>query len=50
MDVMDVVSREARSGLLSEFLYADDIVVMVPQWSSLVDVWVNGELVFLTKD
>ena len=29
-DVMDVVSSEARSGLPSEFLYADDLVLMTP--------------------
>ena len=28
--VMDVVSSEARSGLPSELLYADDLVVMAP--------------------
>ena len=28
--VMDVVFSEARSGLLSELLYADDIVLMTP--------------------
>ena len=26
--VMDVVSNEARSGLSSDFLYADDLVIM----------------------
>ena len=35
--VMDVVSSEARSGLPSELLYADDLVIMAPKWSSLVD-------------
>ena len=28
--VMDVVAREARSGLPSELLYADDLVLMAP--------------------
>ena len=28
--VMDVVSSEARSGLPSELLYADDLVIMAP--------------------
>ena len=28
--VMDVVSRETRSGLTSELLYADDLVIMAP--------------------
>ena len=27
---MDVVSSEAKSGLLSELLYADDLVLMAP--------------------
>ena len=58
--VMDIVSSEARSGLPSEFLYADDLVHMaatmeklgrrVAEWSNLVDVWLNGELAFLTED
>ena len=29
-DVMDVVSSEARSGLPSKFVYADDLVLMAP--------------------
>ena len=29
-DVMDIVSSETRSGLLSELLYADDIVIVAP--------------------
>ena len=29
-DAMDVVSSEARSGLPSEFMYADDLVIMAP--------------------
>ena len=37
--VMDIVSSDARSGLPSELLYADDLVIMV-----------NGEQAFLTKD
>ena len=28
--VMDVVSSEVRTGLPSELLYADDLVIMVP--------------------
>ena len=28
--VMDVVSSEERSGLPSELLYADDVVIMAP--------------------
>ena len=28
--VMDIVSSEARSGMPSELLYADDIVIMAP--------------------
>ena len=46
--VMEVVSSEARSGLPSVLLYADDL--WHQQWSSLVDVLLNGELAFLTKD
>ena len=34
--VMDVVSSEARSGLPSEWLYADDLVIMVPKMEQLV--------------
>ena len=33
--VMDVVSSETRSGLPSEVLYADDLVVMVPTMEQL---------------
>ena len=33
--VMDVVSSEARSGLPSEFLYADDLVIMAPTMEQL---------------
>ena len=36
--VMDAVSSEERTGLPSELLYADDLVLMTQQWSSLVDV------------
>ena len=32
---MDVVSSEARSGLPSELLYADDIVLMAPTMEQL---------------
>ena len=42
--VMDVVSSEAGSGLHSELLYADDLVLWHQQWSNFADVWVNGEL------
>ena len=45
--VMDVVSCEARSGLPSELLYADNL--WHQQWSSLVDVWMNGELAILQR-
>ena len=48
--VMDVVSINARSGLPSELWYADDLVFMATQWSSLADAWLNGELAFLTRD
>ena len=34
--VMDVVSSEARSGLPSELLYADDLVLMAPTMEQLV--------------
>ena len=33
--VMDVVSSDARSGLPSEFLYAEDIVLMAPTMEQL---------------
>ena len=33
--VMDVVSTEARSGLPSELLYADDLVIMAPTMEQL---------------
>ena len=33
--VRDVVSSEARSGLLSELLYADDLVLMAPTMDQL---------------
>ena len=33
--VMDVVSSDARSGLLSELLYADDLVIMAPTMAQL---------------
>ena len=33
--VMDVVSNEARSGLPSELLYADDLVIMAPTMEQL---------------
>ena len=38
--VMDVISSEAIRDLCSELLYADDL--WHQQWSSLVDVWLNG--------
>ena len=34
--VMDVLSSEARSGLPSELLYADDLVLMAPTMEQLV--------------
>ena len=48
--VMDVVSSEARSGLPSELLYANHLVIMDQQWDSLSDGWLIGELVCLEKD
>ena len=33
--VMDVVSSEARSGLSSQLLYADDLVIMAPTMEQL---------------
>ena len=48
--LMDVVSSEARSVLPSELLYADDLVIMASTMEQLADVWLNGELAFLTKD
>ena len=33
--VMDVVSSEVRSGLPSELLYADDLVIMAPTMKQL---------------
>ena len=32
---MDVVSSEARSGLPSELMYADDLVIMAPTMEQL---------------
>ena len=32
---MDVISSEARKGLLSELLYADDLVLMAPTMEQL---------------
>ena len=34
--VMDAVSREARSGLPAELLYADDLILMPPTMEQLV--------------
>ena len=49
--VMDVVTSEARNGLPSELLYADDLVFMAPTMEQpVVGVCLNGELSFLTKD
>ena len=48
--VMDVVSSEARSGLPSEFCMLMTWYLWYQQWSSLEDVWLNGELAFFTKD
>ena len=36
--VMDVVSSDPRSGLPSELLYADDVVLRNQQWRSLEDM------------
>ena len=33
--VMDVISSEARSGLPSELLYADDLIIMAPRMVQL---------------
>ena len=44
-----VVSNEARRGRLSELLYANELVFMASTIEKLVDVWLNGELAFLTK-
>ena len=41
--VMDVVSSEARSGLPSELLYADDLVLMAPTMDQLGVVSVEKE-------
>ena len=49
--VMDVVSREARSGLSFELLYADDLVLMTPTMEQLGrHMWLNEELAFVTKN
>ena len=37
--VMDVVSSEARCGLPSELLYADDLVIMAPTMEQTGGVW-----------
>ena len=47
--VMDVISSEARSGVPSELLYADDLVIMAPTMEQLgrrVAEWKT----FLTND
>ena len=46
--VMDVVSSEARSGLPSELLYADDLVLMAPTMEQLgrrVAEWRSGQMI-----
>ena len=48
--VMGVFSSEERSGLPSQLLYADDLVLMAQQWSCLLDVQLIGELSSLTKN
>ena len=50
VQVTRVVSSEASSGLPSELLYADDLVIMAPTWSSFADGWLSGELACLAKD
>ena len=46
-----VVSSDARNGISSELLCADDLVPMAPTiWSSLIDVYLNGKLSFMAKD
>ena len=50
--VMDVVSSEARSGLPSELLYVDDLVLMAPTMEQLgrrVADW-RASLLNITKD
>ena len=48
--VMDVVYRETRSGLPSELLYADDLVIMAPTMEQLGRRVADGELACLSKD
>ena len=48
--VMDIVSSEARSGLPTKLLYADDLVIMAPTMDHLADVWLNVEHAFSTKN
>ena len=42
--VMDVVSSEARSGLPSELLYAEDLVLMAPTMEQLGPLEMKGRL------
>ena len=48
--VMDVVSSEARSGLPSELLYADDLAIMSPTMEQLGRRVADGELDCLARD
>ena len=48
--IKDVVSSEARCGLPSELLYADDLVIMAPTMEQLGRRWLIGELACLAKD
>ena len=47
--VMDVVSSEARSGLPSELLYADDLVLMAPTMEQLGRRVAEWRTIFLHK-
>ena len=40
--VMDVVSSEARSGLPSELLNADDVVLIAPTMEQFVQIYVHN--------
>ena len=47
--VMDVVSSEVRSGLPSELLYANDLIIMTPTMEQLGRRLI-GEVACLAKD
>ena len=46
--VIDVIPREARSGIPSEWLYAEDLVLMAPIMEPFGRL--NREFSFFTKD